>query len=440
MREDPKPGETLALFAGAIGVGLAAGFLAVAFEAALGFAGRARAFVGSGAGDSGRGLALSIVFSAVAAGAGVWLVRRFAPETAGSGIPQVEAALHRGGDLSWKRTLLVKYFGGLLAIGGGLTLGREGPTVQLGAAAGRALGGPIGPGSERSRTLIAAGAGAGLAAAFNAPIAGTVFVLEELKVLRSARHALAALMAAATADGVCRLLLSGRPTFGIVAVERPPLWTLAVFLGVGAAAGALAALFNWSLLGSLALFDRMRAGHGVARGVSLGVAVGAVVGVAGAYAPEWLGSGEPLIARALHAPPVAAAAAVLLFARFALTLLSYSSGAAGGLFAPLLVLGCQAGLLLSLGATRLAPALGLDPVAVAIVAMGAIFAGSVRAPLTGVLLMIEMTGAFPLLLPLLFASAAAHVAARSLGARPIYEALLEREAVRPGPAPLPASA
>ena len=423
MRADPSPKDTAALFAGAVGVGLAAGLLAVAFEAALGLAGQARAFVGGGAGDPGRRLALSIGFSALAAGTGVWLVRRFAPETSGSGIPQVEAALHQHRDLAWKRTVVVKYFGGLLAIGGGLTLGREGPTVQLGAAAGRALGGPPRPGEERSRTLVAAGAGAGLAAAFNAPIAGTVFVLEELKVLRSARHALAALVAAATADGVCRLLLSARPSFGVVTVDRPPLWTLAVFLLVGAAAGALAALFNWSLLASLALFDRMRSGHGIARGVSLAVAVGAVVGLTGAFAPEWLGSGEPLVDRALHAPPAAAAAAVILLVRFALTLLSYSSGAAGGLFAPLLVLGCHAGLLLSLGAARVVPALGLDPVAVAIVAMGALFAGSVRAPLTGVLLMVEMTGAFTLLLPLLFASAAAHVAARLLGAKPIYEAL-----------------
>jgi chloride channel protein, CIC family len=440
MSADPRPKDTVALFAGAIGVGLAAGLLAVAFESALGLAGHARTIAVRGSADSGRGLVVSIAFSALAAGVGVWLVRRFAPETAGSGIPQVEAALHRGGDLAWKRTLLVKYFGGLLAIGGGLTLGREGPTVQLGAAAGRALGGAPGPGSRRSRTFIAAGAGAGLAAAFNAPIAGTVFILEELKVLRSARHALAALMAAATADAVCRLLLSGRPSFGVVAVERPPLWTLAFFLLVGAAAGGLAAVFNRSLLGSLALFDRFRAGHGIARGVSLAVAVGAVVGLAGAYAPELLGSGEPLIERALHAPPAAAAAAVILMARFALTLVSYSSGAAGGLFAPLLVLGCQAGLLLSLGATRLAPGLGLDPAAVAIVAMGALFAGSVRAPLTGVLLMVEMTGAFTLILPLLFASATAHLAARALGARPIYEALLEREAGRAALAPLRASA
>ena len=305
MRADLSPKDTGALFVGAIGVGLAAGLLAVAFEAALGLAGQLRAFIGSGAGHPGRALALSIGFSALAAGTGVWLVRRFAPETAGSGIPQVEAALHRGSELPWKRTLVVKYFAGLLAIGGGLTLGREGPTVQLGAAAGRALGGPPGPGSERSRTLVAAGAGAGLAAAFNAPISGTVFVLEELKVLRSARHALAALIAAAVADGVCRLMLSGRPSFGVVAVDRPPLWTLAFFLLVGVAAGGLGALFNWSLLASLALFDRMRAGHGVARGVLLGVAVGAVVGLTGAFAPEWLGSGEPLVDRALHAPPAA---------------------------------------------------------------------------------------------------------------------------------------
>src|SRR5262249_39234157 len=143
------------------------------------------------------GIPFSMLCSALLTGASVWLILRFDPDCAGSGIPQVEAALSKGRDFSWARTLLVKFTSGTLAIAGGLTLGREGPTVQMGAAAGRALAGGRGLDADRTRVLLAAGAGAGLAAAFGAPLAGTVFLLEELKVLRSLRHAVAALLTAA---------------------------------------------------------------------------------------------------------------------------------------------------------------------------------------------------------------------------------------------------
>jgi chloride channel protein, CIC family len=418
------PGPTLVLYAGAIGVGLLAGLLAVAFETALELASRTRVFL-EGAGPFFRGIPFSILCSSLFAGLAVWLVRRIDPDTAGSGIPQVEAALHRGREIHWPRTLWVKFTGGALAIAAGLTLGREGPTVQMGASAARALAGRSGLSSERGRVLVAAGAGAGLAAAFNAPLAGTVFVLEELKVLRSVRHALAALLAAVTADGVCNLLVRDRPLQGLVPDGLPPLSALPFYLVVGAAAGVLAAVFNRTLLASLAAFARLAAGS-VQRAVWLGIAVGAICGLVGKFEPSWLGPGEDLVAHSLQVPPAAAVAAVILAARFGLTLASYASGAAGGLFAPLLVLGCQAGLLLCFGAASLTPSAGLDPAAAAVVAMGALFAGSVQAPLTGVLLMLEMTGALGLLWPLLVAAIAARVVARFLRTRPIYEELLAR--------------
>ncbi len=420
----PETHRNLGLYLWAVAAGLAAGLLAAAFEQALSLATRFRAGFEE-LGPFLHGVPFSMLCSALLAAASVWLVLRFDPDCAGSGIPQVEAALSRGRAFSWPRTLLVKLASGALAIAGGLTLGREGPTVQMGAAAGRALAGGRGLDSERARVLLAAGAGAGLAAAFHAPIAGTVFVLEELKVLRSLRHAVAALLAAAAADGVCRWLVHPAPLLGQADLAQPPLYALAFFLVAGAAAGVLASVFNRSLLSSLDAFARLT-GASVRRKVLLGAAVGALVGFVGGFEPGWLGSGESLVSRSLQATPAASAAAAVLAARFGMTLASYSSGAAGGLFAPLLVLGCEAGLLMSHGASALFPGAGLDPAAVAIVAMGALFAGSVQAPLTGVLLMIEMTGAFRLLLPLLVASLAARFVARALKTRPIYESLLER--------------
>jgi len=210
-----------ALFGLAIAVGLLSGGIAVAFQWALARAAWLREGGARGAPTGDWKLPVAILFSALAVWAGVAVVRRFAPETSGSGIPQVEAALHRDVDVKWPRILWVKFTGGLLAIGGGLTLGREGPTVFMGAALGRALGGPLTASGERGQTLLAAGAGAGLAAAFNAPLAGTLFVLEELKVLRTPRHALAALLACVTSDQVYRSLLGRAPQLGAIVVERP---------------------------------------------------------------------------------------------------------------------------------------------------------------------------------------------------------------------------
>ena len=419
------------LFGLAIGVGLLAGAIAVAFQEALAYAAGLRESLSRGASASAWGLPAAVLFSAVAIWAGVALVRRFAPETSGSGIPLVEAALHRDRDIRWLRVLWVKFTGGVLAIGGGLTLGREGPTVLMGAALGRALGGPLSAAGERGRTLVAAGAGAGLAAAFNAPLAGTVFVLEEMRVLRTPRHALAALLACVTADQVYRALLGGAPQLGMVDVARPPASALVPLLLLGAAAGVLGAVFNRALLATLALFDRVRARAG-RHSSSLPLLVGAAVGLVSFFAPLLLGPGDGLIEQALRAPLDAASAALVLVARFALTLASYATGAAGGLFAPLLVLGAETGVLVGRAAEPLWAASGGALPVFAIVGMGALFAGSVRAPLTGVLLMIEMTHALSVLLPLAYAAVLADLTARALGARPIYEALLERATARAG--------
>ncbi len=417
--------EHSSLFGLAIVVGLVAGAIAVAFQKSLASMAALREGAVASAGPGLPGVAVAVIVSAVAVAAGAEVVRRFAPSAAGSGIPQVEVLLHRGGDMSWTRVLWVKFVGGLLAIGGGLTLGREGPTVQMGAAAGRAFGGPPGQPGARGHTLIAAGAGAGLAAAFNAPLAGTVFVLEEMRVLRTPRHALAALLAAVTADQVCRALVGSARELAFAGIERPPMSTVPLFLALGAAAGLVGALFNRWLLGCLALFDRLRRAGG-RNAVAVAVAAGAAVGLTGFFAPELLGPGDGLVERALHDPPAAAGAAATFVSRFALTLVSYATGVAGGLFAPLLVLGSELGVLAGRAGELLLARPVSDLPSFAVVGMGALFAASVRAPATGVLIIVEMTGALPLTLPLVYAVVIADLTARALGARPIYEALLDR--------------
>jgi CIC family chloride channel protein len=315
--------------------------------------------------------------------------------------------------------LWVKVAGGALAIGGGLALGREGPTVQVGAAIGRAGGLAAGSNPEEERTLIAIGAGAGLAAAFNAPVAGMVFFFEELRGGARPDDYLAALLGCAAADLLARELLGQGPVFGALVDTPPALDVVPLAAGIGVAGGVLGVLFNVGLFAALAAFGWL--GRRVGR-CRLGALVGAAVGLLGWFRPELLGDGHRLIGSALTASPVWAAAVAVIAVRAGLTLVSYATGAAGGLFSPLLVLGAHVGMLCSL----LPAADSLQKVCV-VLGMAGLFTGSVRAPVTGILLMLEMSGSYALILPLLATCLAAEVVAGELGGRPVYASLLERD-------------
>jgi chloride channel protein, CIC family len=408
------------LFFRSVGVGFAAAGAAVAFRVILDQAEVIRDLVMARAVPEFWRLALAAGFGAVCAGAAVALVRNIAPEAAGSGIPHVEGVLHHRFSFHWFRVLWVKVVGGTLGIGGGLALGREGPTIQIGASLGRAGGLGFGSDPEEQRTLIAVGAAAGLSAAFNAPLAGMMFFFEELRGGERSADYLAALLASSAGDLLARELLGQGPIFGALPVTAPPpLMVVPMAIGIGVAGGVMGVLFNASLFRTLNVFARVRNAIG---GCPLAALVGALIGVLGAFYPALLGDGHRLIGSALSAPPVLTAALALIAVRAILTLGSYATGAAGGLFSPLLVLGAHMGALCSL----LPEAGPLLPVCV-VLGMAALFTGSVRAPVTGLLLMVEMSGRYTIVLPLLAACLAAEFVAGELGGEPIYSALLERD-------------
>jgi CIC family chloride channel protein len=410
------------LFVRATAVGLVSGLAAVGFRLALEQAEKLRDFVMAIAGRTNWGLAIAAGFAAVLAGAGVALVRRMAPEAAGSGIPHVEGVLHNGFSFHWLRVLWVKVVGGILSIGGGLALGREGPTIQIGASVGRAGGLWLGSNPEEERTLIAVGAAAGLAAAFNAPLAGMMFFFEELRGGDRPDDYLAALLASAAGDLLARGLLGQGPVFGAIPViAPPPLEVIPLAVGIGVAGRLVGVLFNVTLFRTLAAFGRARDTIG---GWQLAAIIGLLIGLFGWFHPELLGDGHRLIGSALSAPPVLTAVLSLIAVRAILTLGSYATGAAGGLFSPLLVLGAHMGAVCSLF-----PAAGpLLPVCV-VLGMAGLFTGSIRAPVTGILLMVEMSGCYALVLPLLATCLVSEFVAGELGGKPIYTALLERDLV-----------
>ena len=362
------------------------------------------------------------VFATVCVTISLWLVRRFSPASAGSGIPQLKAVLLNLREMNWLPLILVKFIGGVLAIGGGLALGREGPTVQMGGAVGKMIGGVLGVTKAERFILIAAGGGAGLAAAFNAPLAGLVFVLEEIQRAFTSRVFFAALLASATADTVSRIVLGQEPILHIESLPIPPLALLPLFFALGVGAGIFGAIFNRALLGSMDAFDKIKKLPVLVPGAITGLAVGAVA----TLDPMLLGGGHALTEQTLAGGIALGSVALFFFVRFALTLVSYGSGAPAGIFAPLLVLGALGGLGLGLVAQTVFPATVTHPEIFAVAGMGALFSSVVRAPLTGIVLIFEMTGEHSLMLPLMVACLTSYVIADHLGSRPIYASLMAR--------------
>jgi CIC family chloride channel protein len=364
---------------------------------------------------------LLVVLAGAAAALSAWLVRRFAPHASGSGIPHVEAVLRQEVAPASYLLLPVKFVGGLLAIGSGLALGREGPSVQMGASIAHIASELCRRSWGDCRVLIAAGAGAGLATAFNAPIAGAIFVLEELVQRFERRIAVAALAASGAAITTARALLGNQPDFLVLPLDHVPLLGQPLFLVLGVIAGVLGVAYNRTLLATLQAFERLPALTPEMRAALVGAAVAAVAW----FAPSLVGGGDGLTQRALAGAEPLAFLPLIFLLRLAMGHASYAAGTPGGIFAPFLVLGAQSGLLFGAGCALLFPGLGIAPQAFAVVGMAALFTGIVRAPLTGIVLVIEMTAAFTMLLPMLAACFAAMLVPTLLRDVPIYEALRE---------------
>ena len=411
-----------------LGSGVVVGGLSVAFHVGLNVALQQREQLTAWVKPLGLpGALLLIAVCATAVGLAVWMTGRFAPLAAGSGIQHVEG-VERGVLPLWPLSVVwVKFVGGILGIGGGLVLGREGPTVQMGASLAHHLGLRCRLSAAACRTLLVVGAGAGLAGAFNAPLAGTLLVVEEFKCEFRPAVYLGTLLASLVTDQCCRFWLGPLAELPLPQNLPVPLLTVAPACLVGVVAGAFAVFFNATLLRTFAVTDHWR--RRVPSWV-LGAATGVVLGGVAWFIPALPGGGVLFAIRVLDGGISAAAALWLLPLSFVLTLASYVVGAPGGIFAPLLVLGALLGLLVHSGCAATVPGwAGMMPT-LATAGMAGLFAGIVRAPLTGAVLLIEMTGSYALVLPLVMASLAAYAVADALGSKPIYESLLDREIAR----------
>ena len=370
------------------------------------------------------GFALVVVLCAAAAWIAAGLVRRFSTQAAGSGIPHVENVLNGKSPPAPASLLPVKFFGGLLAIGSGLALGREGPSVQMGATIGHLCGEAVGLNWRMRRVLLAAGAGAGLAAAFNAPVAGAVFVLEELVRQFELHVAVAALGASATAIFVSQAILGTAPDFHVEELAFADPKTCPLYFIFGAIAGAAGVLYSRLLLGAMSVaekIDRWAPGF-------TAILVGALVGALAWFAPALVGGGEQLTQTALLGTQPLAALVLVFLLRFGLATASYATATPGGIFAPMLVIGAQLGLICGEIAKSSFSELYVQPVGFAVVGMAAFFTAVVRAPLTGIVLVTEMISDATLLLPMLGASFCAMILPTLAREPPIYDSLRDRAA------------
>jgi CIC family chloride channel protein len=362
------------------------------------------------------------------------LLQYVVPDARGSGIPQVKVAYAvRGGKLSFTHSTVGKFLVGVLQIGSGASLGREGPTVQICAGIASLLGRASALSRDNLRRLLPVGAAAGIAAAFNAPIAAVTFTVEEVVGDLDQTLLSGVIVAAALAAAIERGVLGEHPVFQV-----PPGYglrhasSLLIYALLGVAASVVSLVFSESLLRLRGWFQRLSVVPAWTRPGIGGLVTGALVFAALA----WLktggvnGGGYDTLSEALSGRIVVQVMLALCLMKIVATVFSYGSGGAGGLFAPSLFIGGMLGGAFGfLDSTLLGHGAENSVGAFALVGMGAVFAGVIRAPITSVLIIFEMTGSYGLILPLMIANMTAYAVARHFRPVAIYDALLEQDGI-----------
>ena len=354
-----------------------------------------------------------------------WLsVKYIAPEASGSGVPEIEGALLHIRPIFWRRLLPVKFFSGVLAISAKMVVGREGPTIQMGGNLGEMLGELFNLARHRRDTLIAAGSAAGLAAAFNAPLAGVLFVMEEMRnqFNFSFTNFKMVVIACVMATITLHICIGSQPAIKMQLFDLPSLKSLWLFFFFGIVVGLVGLLFNRLLIWTLSQLDKLGSKYQLAYVLLVGLLVGYLAYV---Y-PDTVGGGYGIISDALSMSPSFDILCVLLVIRFITTMLSYSTSVPGGIFAPMLALGTLLGLAAFHILSWMMIDFSIQPGMFAVAGMGALFAATIRSPIIGVVLVVEMTQNYSLILPLMITCITSTTVMQLAGNQPIYTQLLQR--------------
>lgn len=402
-------------------VGLIGGFIVLLYRVALTFAGNWLIKILSYIkGNPFRCAVWFLILMALA-----WIVGRLVkwePMISGSGIPQVEGEVSGRLSQNWKRVLPAKFAGGFLCMLGGLSLGREGPSIQLGAMAGQGISRALGRGKREEKFLMTCGASAGLSAAFHAPLAGMMFAVEEIHKTFSIPILLPVMTASVTADYIASHILGLDPVFHFQITEYLPqnYYWLLILLGI--LVGVSGVFYNWGMLKAQELYHKIPFLKETGR---LLIAF-LTAGVLGLVMPSVLGSGSGLIASLTKGEMVLGMVVLTLVVKFLFSAVSFGSGAPGGIFFPLLILGALLGAVFAMTGAEF---FGLDPVYInnfVLLGMTGFFTAIVRAPLTGIILLFEMSGSISQMLSLSIVSVTAYIVATLMRSEPIYDSLLKR--------------
>ncbi len=405
-------------------VGLVAGGIGTFFRLILSYVEKFRSQLYHNAQNSHSGWVVALVFAVAAVSIALFLVRKFAPEASGSGVQEIEGALDGVRPLRWKRVIPIKFVASLFSLGSGLLLGREGPTIQLGANSGKMIKDLLKRPDSEFNTLVSAGAGAGLASAFNAPLAGVIFVIEEMHGhFRYTFFSLVAIMiASGTADLVVRTFIGPDPVIKMTVFPAPSLSMIWTFVVLGLLFSIIGYVFNKYLVKALDFFAKLSSKSML---ITAGI-TGVTIAVIGVLFPDVIGGGYETVRLVLDHDLTLKFLILVFIGRFVLTLLSYGSGVPGGIFAPLISLGVLFGMIFGIIMKHYFPTLIDQPGIFAVAGMAGIFAATVRAPLTGLVLAVEMTSNYEMILPLILTTATASVVTAMIGNKPIYTTLLER--------------
>jgi chloride channel protein, CIC family len=354
-----------------------------------------------------------------------YLLFRYFPEARGSGVPQTKAALYAHDGRITLRTLLGKFFCTSVTLASGIPLGREGPSVQVGAGIASVLGRVLHLRPEKVKALVPVGAAAAIAAAFNTPLAAVMFALEEIVGDLHAPVLGSVVLASATSWGVLRLILGNSPLFKVPQYQLVNPAEFAVYAVLGVGAGFVSVAFAKLLLGMRERFLRFPRWTIWFQPLAGGL----LVGLIGWFVPQVMGVGYGYVGHALNGNMTLKLMALLVVLKLLAVTTSYASGNAGGIFGPALFIGAMLGGSVGTVAHHFFPLYTATPGAYALVGMGAAFAGIVRAPMTSVLMIFEMTQDYAVIVPLMIANLVSLFISSRFQKQALYEALAIQDGV-----------
>jgi chloride channel protein, CIC family len=354
-----------------------------------------------------------------------YLLFRYFPDARGSGVPQTKVALYARAGRITLRTVVGKFFCTSATLASGIPLGREGPSVQVGAGIASVLGRRLGLRHEKVQALLPVGAAAAIAAAFNTPLAAVLFALEEIVGDLNAPLIGAVVLASATSWVVLRLLLGNNPLFKVPQYQLIHPLELAIYAVLGVAGGLVSVTFTKLLLGMRERFLRFPKRTLWFQPLTGGL----LVGLMGWFVPQVLGVGYGYVGDVLNGRMALNLMFLLVVLKLLAVTTSYASGNAGGIFGPALFIGAMLGGTVGTLAHRLLPSYTATPGAYALVGMGAVFAGIVRAPMTSVVMIFEMTQDYAVIVPLMISNLVSLFISSRLQRQPIYEALTVQDGI-----------